>query len=45
MTLISAPISLAVFVTMEVTARVTKMSAESEWSDMRWLSPEGLLAF
>lgn len=44
-TLLPAPICLAVFVTMEVTARVTKMSAESEWSDMRWFSPEGLLAF
>ena len=44
-TLLPAPICLAVFVTMKVPTRVSKMSAESEWSDMRWFSPEGLLAF
>ena len=44
-TLLPAPIFLAVFVTMQVPTRVSKMSAESEWSDMRWFSPEGLLAF
>ena len=44
-TLLPAPIFLAVFVTMEVPTMVCKMSAESEWSDMRWFSPEGLLAF
>ena len=33
------------FVTMKVPTRVCKVSAESEWSDMRWFSPEGLLAF
>ena len=43
--LLPAPICLAVFVTMKVTVRVSKMSVESEWSDMRWFSPEGLLAF
>ena len=44
-TLLPAPICLAVFVTMKVPTRVSKMSVESEWSDMRWFSPEGLLAF
>ena len=34
-TLLPAPICLAVFVTMKVTVRVSKMSVESEWSDMR----------
>lgn len=40
-----AQICLAVFVTMKVPTMVCKMSAESEWSDMRWFSPEDLLAF
>ena len=34
-TLLPAPICLAVFVTMKVTVRVSKMSVECEWSDMR----------
>ena len=44
-TLLRAPICLAVFVILKITTRVCKVSAESEWSDMRWFSPEGLLAF
>ena len=44
-TLLPAPICLAVFVTMQVPTMVCKMSAESESSDMRFFSPEGLLAF
>ena len=44
-TLLPAPIFLAVFVTMEVPTMVCKVFAESEWYDMRWFSPEGLLAF
>ena len=44
-TLLPAPICLAVFVTMQVPTRVSKMSAESESSDMRFFSPEALLAF
>ena len=44
-TLLPAPICLAIFFTMEVPTGVSKMSVESEWSDMRWFSPEGLLAF
>ena len=44
-TLLRAPICLAVFVTMKVPTTVCKMSAESESSDMRFFSPEGLLAF
>ena len=35
-TLLRAPICLAVFVTMKVPTTVCKMSAESEWSDMRF---------
>ena len=44
-TLRPAPICLAILVTMKVPTRVSKMSFESEWSDIWWFSPEGLLAF
>ena len=44
-TLRPAPICLAILVTMKVPTRVSKIYVESEWPDMRWFSPEGLLGF